>query len=134
MKAVAEGRLHVTAFNTGQVPAAVNAAGFVPLFCPADKDAKYAYEMEILVRADSPIQRPEDLKGKTIALVALSSNSGGKTPLVVLKDKFGLLPGHDYNYAFTGDHIRSVKELVNGRHDAVCVANDLLARAVATAR
>lgn len=128
--ALREGRLHVTAFNTGQVAAAVNTAGFVPLFCPADAEGKYAYEMRILVRQDSPIQKPEDLRGKVIGLVALSSNSGGKAPLVLLK-KSGLLPGRDYTYKFTGDHARSVKELVRGQYDAVCVASDLLARAVA---
>lgn len=131
-KALAEGRLHVTAFNTGQVPTAVNTAGFVPLFCPADKGGKYAYQMSILVRADSPIQKPEELRGKTIGLVALSSNSGGKAPLVLLKDKFSLLPGRDYKYTLTGDHVRSVKELLAGQHAAVCVANDLLARLVGT--
>lgn len=130
VRAVREGRLHVTAFNTGQVPTAVNTAGFVPLFCIADEAGRYAYEMEILVRADSPVQSPAELKGKTVGLTALSSNSGGKAPLVLLKEKFGLLPGRDYDYRFSGDHVRAVKELVGGKYDAVCVANDQLARAV----
>jgi phosphonate transport system substrate-binding protein len=130
VRAVREGRLHVTAFNTGQVPNAVNTAGFVPLFCIADKDGKYGLEMEILVRQDSPITRPEDLRSKTIGLTALSSNSGGKAPLVILKDKYGMLPGRDYKFTFTGDHVRAVRELVAGKHDAVCVANDQLARAI----
>jgi len=129
-KALAEGRLHITAFNTGQVSTAVNTAGFVPLFCPADKDGKYAYQMEILVPASSPLQKPEDLRGKTIGLVALSSNSGGKAPLVILKDKFGMLPGRDYKYTFTGDHVRAIKDVAAGRYEAVCVANDLLAQVV----
>jgi len=130
-RAVAEGRLHITAINTGQVSTAVNTAGFVPLFCPADKDGKFAYQMEILVPAGSPVQKPEDLRGKTVGLVALSSNSGGKAPLVIFKDKFGMLPGRDYKYTFTGDHVRAIKDVVAGRYDAVCVANDLLARTVA---
>ncbi|QJW95657.1 phosphate/phosphite/phosphonate ABC transporter substrate-binding protein [Frigoriglobus tundricola] len=131
LAAVRDGRLHVTAFNTGAVPGAVNTAGFVPLFAPADARGRFGYEMEILVRADSPIKTPADLKGKTVGFVALSSNSGAKAPLVALKDEFRLLPGRDYRYAMTGDHVRSVKELVAGRHDAVCVANDLVRRAEA---
>ena len=129
--AVRDGRLHVTAFNTGAVPTAVNTAGFVPLFAPADAQGKFGYEMEILVRADSPIQAPADLKGKTLGFVAMSSNSGAKAPMVVLKNEFHLAPGRDYQYAMTGDHVRSVKELIAGQHDAVCVANDLLHRAEA---
>jgi phosphonate transport system substrate-binding protein len=130
VRAVREGRLHVTAFNTGQVSNAVNTAGFVPLFCIADKDGKYGYEMEILVPAASPIKTPADLKDKTVTLTSLSSNSGGKAPLVILKEKFGLLPGRDYHIAFSGDHVRSVRELASGQREAVCVANDQIARAV----
>lgn len=127
--AVRAGKLHVTAFNTGAVPTAVAAAGFVPMFAPADKDGKYSYEMEILVRADAPITDPKGLTKKKIGFVALSSNSGAKAPLVTLSEKFEMFPGREYSFGFTGDHIRSVKELVAGNYDAVCVANDLLRRA-----
>jgi phosphonate transport system substrate-binding protein len=123
--------LHVTAFNTGSVPTAVSSAGFVPMFAPADKDGKFSYEMEILVRADAPIADAKGLRGKRIGFVALSSNSGAKAPLVLLRDKFELTPGRDYSFTVTGDHLRSVRELLAGKHDAVCVANDLLRRAEA---
>jgi len=129
LAAVREGKLHVTAFNTGSVPTAVSSAGFVPMFAPADKDGKFSYEMEILVRADSPIADAKGLRGKRIGFVALSSNSGAKAPLVALNEKFELSPGRDYSFGFTGDHVRSVKELVAGNYDAVCVANDLVRRA-----
>lgn len=131
LAAVREGRLHVTAFNTGAVPTAVNTAGFVPLFAPADAEGKFSYEMEILVRADSPAKAPADLKDKTVGFVALSSNSGAKAPMVALKEEFGMLPGRDYKYVIVGEHIRSVRELIEGKHDAACVANDLLRRAEA---
>lgn len=130
LAAVKEGKLHVTAVNTGLVATAVNTAGFVPLFAPADDKGQFSYEMEILVPAGSPAKTPADLKGKSFGFVSLSSNSGAKAPLVALKDKFGMLPGRDYKFVMTGDHIRGVKEMIAGKHDAVCVANDLLARAV----
>lgn len=129
MAAVREGRLHVTAFNTGAVSSAVNTAGFVPLFAPADKDGKYGYQMEVLVRTGAPEKSLQDLKGKKIGFVALSSNSGAKAPMVELKKQCGLLPGRDYKYGITGSHMLSVKELVGGKFDAVCVANDLLKQA-----
>lgn len=126
--AVRDGRLHVTAFNTGAVPTAVNTAGFVPLFAPADAQGNFAIHMVMLASADSSVAGPADLKGKRVGLVGLSSNSGGKAPMVDLKEKFGLLPGRDYKYAPTGDHRHSIKELIEGKHDAVCVASDLLRR------
>lgn len=131
LAALREGKLHITAINTGRVAFAVNTAGFVPLACPADIAGEFAYQMEILVPAASSAKSPADLKGKTIAFTSLSSNSGARAPLVILKDKFGMLPLRDYRYLTTGSHERSLKELAAGKHEAVCVANDLLARAVA---
>lgn len=131
LAALRDGTLHVTAFSTGEVPVAVNTAGFVPLASPADAQGKYSYEMEILVPAASGSRSPADLKGKTVAFTAMSSNSGAKAPLLILKDQFQLLPGRDYQHVVSGSHQRSIQGLAAGKYDAVCVANDLLAGAVA---
>ncbi len=131
LAALRDGRLHVTAFSTGQVPAAVNTAGFVPLACPADAAGKFSYEMELLVRPDSPVKTPADLRGKEVAFSTLSSNSGSRAPMKVLGDEFGLLPGRDYRYPITGDQLVSLKGLAAGKFDAVCVANDYFRRLVA---
>ena len=133
--ALKAGRLHVTAFSTGSVPAAVNRGGFVPLFCPGDAAGKFGYEMEIVVRADSPVQTPADLKGKKLAFVGMSSNSGAKAPIVLLKEEFGLTAGRDYDFGFTGSHGKSIREVqAAGGADAACVANDLLGAEVAAGR
>jgi phosphonate transport system substrate-binding protein len=131
LAALRDGTLHITAFSTGEVPMAVNTAGFVPLASPADAEGKYSYEMEILVPAASGCRSPADLRGKTVAFTTMSSNSGGRAPLLILKDQFHLLPGRDYNHVVTGSHQRSIKGLAEGKYEAVCVANDLLAGAVA---
>jgi phosphonate transport system substrate-binding protein len=134
--AVRDGHLHITAFNTGAVPLAVNTAGFHPLFVPADDQGHFDYQMQIIIPADSPISNPTGLKGKTIGLVALSSNSGGRAPLVLLKDKFSLLPGTDYQYVLTGHHTRSITDLAKGEanFDAACVASDILQQMIADKR
>jgi phosphonate transport system substrate-binding protein len=138
IQAVKEGRLHITAFNTGAVPLAVNAAGFHPLVAPANAEGKYDYQMQIIVPGSSPATKPEDLKGKTIAFVAMSSNSGGKAPLVLLREQCGMHPGRDYSYVMTGRHERSILELAAGRKepnfDAACVASDLLEQMLADQR
>jgi phosphonate transport system substrate-binding protein len=133
--ALKAGRVHVTAFATGSVPAAVNKGGFVPLFCPGDENGKFGYEMEIVVRADSPIQSPADLKGKKLAFVGMTSNSGAKAPIVLLKEEFGLTAGRDYDFGFTGSHGKSIREVqAAGGADAACVANDLLGAEVGAGR
>jgi len=131
LAALRDGTLHVTAFSTGEVPVAVNAAGFVPLASPADAEGKYSYEMEILVPAGSSCRSPADFKGKTVAFTVMSSNSGARAPLLILKDQFKLLPGRDYQHVMTGGHQRSIRGLAAGKYNAVCVANDMLASSVA---
>lgn len=126
-----EGKLHVTAFNTGAVPGAVCGGGFVPLFAPADAAGKFGYQALILVKSDGPAQTPADLKGKKVALVGLSSNSGGRAPIHALKEKFGMLPGRDYTFMPTGDHFAALADLLDGKADAACVASDLKDRAFA---
>jgi phosphonate transport system substrate-binding protein len=126
LQALREGKLHVTAFNTGSVPTAVNTAGFVPLYAPADKDGKTDIHMVVLVRTEAPAKELKDLRGKKVGFVALSSNSGAKAPLVAFKEA-GLLPSRDYTYGITGSHKLSIKDLLAGKFDAVCVADDVLA-------
>ena len=136
MEALRAHKLHVTAFNTGAVPEAVNTAGFVPLVAPADAAGVSSYVMEIVVPAGSPVTKPEELRGKTVGFVSLSSNSGARAPMYLLKDKFGLLPGRDYSYKLTGDHVASLGEVVYGNNEfaAVCVASDLKGRAAAAGK
>lgn len=139
LDAVREGKLHITAFNTGLVPGAVNTAGFVPMFCPADKDGKFTYVMEVIVPANSPVQKVSDLKSSSpdkpaIAFVAMSSNSGAKAPLVIFKEEFNMLPGpaREYEFRISGEHSKSIKGVADGKtYAAACVAGDILARMTA---
>jgi phosphonate transport system substrate-binding protein len=130
IKAVQEGRLHVTAFNTGYVPVAVNLAGFVPFCVMAGPDGSYSYEMEIIVPADSPIKTPADLKGHTMTFTDLGSNSGFKAPLVVLRDQFQLEPGIDYDVNVSHGHDRSIAGIAKKKFEAAAVANEILKRAI----
>jgi phosphonate transport system substrate-binding protein len=77
-EAMRAGRLHVTGFNTGSVPLAVNAVGFRPFAMMASLDGSFGYEMEIIVPADSDIQSIEDLRGRQLAFTSETSNSGFK--------------------------------------------------------
>jgi phosphonate transport system substrate-binding protein len=68
---------------------------------------------------------------REVAFSAMSSNSGSRAPMVVLNEEFHLMPGRDYSFVFTGDQLRSMKDLAAGKHDAICVANDYFARQLA---
>lgn len=131
VEAMRAGRLHVAGFNTGTVPLAVNCAGFVPFAMMASKeDGDYGYNMEIIVHADSPIQKIEDLRGRLVAFSAPTSNSGYKYPAWLLAEKFGLREGQDYRTTFSGRHDNSIIGVANRDYDAAPIANSVLNRMI----
>jgi phosphonate transport system substrate-binding protein len=128
IEAMRAGRLHVAGFNTGSNPLAVNCAGFVPFTIMASKEGVFGYEMEIITHADSPIRKIEDLRGKTLAFTAPTSNSGYKAPTALLKSEFKMEPDKDYKTAFSGKHDNSVLGVANKDYDAAAVANEVMFR------
>jgi phosphonate transport system substrate-binding protein len=134
LDALDKGRLHVTAFTTGQVVRAVNTAGFRPLVVPADQAGRFTYQVKVLVPANSKAEKVSDLKGKKLAVTALSSNSGAKAPFVEFHEKFQLFPTRDYSLEKVGRTDAALAALVKGDVDATCIASDLLAREEAAGR
>ena len=131
IEAMRAGRLHIAGFNTGSVPLAVNCAGFAPFAMMASKNDEFGYEMEIVVHADGPIQKIEDLRGKTVAFTDPNSNSGFKAPSAILKREFGLEAPRDFKTAFSGKHDNSIIGVANKDYDAGAIANAVLKRMVA---
>lgn len=131
IEAMRAGRLHVAGFNTGSNPLAVNCAGFVPFAMMASRDGAYGYQMEIIVQAEGPVQRIEDLKGRTIAFTAETSNSGFKAPSALLASQFNMQAGRDFQAAFSGRHDNSIIGVANRDYDAAAIANSVLTRMVA---
>lgn len=130
LEAMRAGRLHVTGFNTGSVPVAVNLCGFVPVTMMASEDGSYGYEMEIIVPKESAIRKPEDLKGRQLAFTSPTSNSGHKAPSVLLKSQFGLEADRDFSPVFSGKHDNSILGVANGDYEAAAVANSVLRRMI----
>ncbi len=128
LEAMRSGRLHVAGFNTGSNPIAVSCAGFVPFAMMAYNDGSFGYEMEIIVQADSEIQSPADIKGRTMAFTSPTSNSGFKAPSAILKGEFGLIAEQDFTPAFSGKHDNSILGVYNGDYEIAAIANSVLFR------
>jgi phosphonate transport system substrate-binding protein len=126
LKDLRDGKLQITALNTGNVPIGVCEAGFVPVAALGDSNGSSKYEMEIVVAADSPIKTVDDLRGHELTLTDPGSNSGYKAPLVLLKSDFGLMPGKDYGVRYSGGHQQSIRGLAHGTYEAIAIANDVL--------
>ena len=130
LEAMRSGRLHVAGFNTGSNPIAVSCAGFVPFAMHAKDDGSYGYEMEIIVKADSAIQSPSEIKGKTLAFTSPTSNSGFKAPSAILKGEFDLIADRDFTPTFSGKHDNSILGVYNGDYEIASVANSVLQRMI----
>jgi phosphonate transport system substrate-binding protein len=131
LQALRDGKLHVAGLNTGRVPIAVDACGFVPVaMLSGDNDVGGRTHTEIIVSSGSQIQDVRGLKGRELTLTVTGSNSGFKAPLVFLKE-FDLLPGRDYKIRYSGSHDQSIADIAGGQFEAAAVAADVLQRAVA---
>ena len=131
LAALRGGRLHVTAFSSGTVPAAVNQAGFAPLCTIGNEAGEFGYTMQFIVKADSAIKNLSGLREKNIAFVRPRSNSGCKAAMILLWENHGLQPERDYRWYYSYSHNESIRAVVAGSADAAPVASDVLARVVA---
>jgi phosphonate transport system substrate-binding protein len=130
LEAMRSGRLHVAGFNTGSNPIAVSCAGFVPFAMMAYQDGGFGYEMEIIVKADSKLQSPADIKGRTMAFTSPTSNSGFKAPSAILKGEFNLVADRDFKPAYSGKHDHSILGVYNGDYEIASIANSVLFRMI----
>ena len=130
IEAMRSGRLHVAGFNTGSNPLAVNCAGFVPFTIMASLDGHFGYEMEILTYPGSGIEKVEDIKGRTLAFTAPTSNSGFKAPSALLKAECGMVADRDFETTFSGKHDNSILGVANKDYDAASIANSVRDRMV----
>ncbi|MBM3733778.1 MAG: phosphate/phosphite/phosphonate ABC transporter substrate-binding protein [Acidimicrobiia bacterium] len=127
VEAMRSGKLHIAGFSTGPTGYAVNLAGYVPIAVKGDKDGFQGYHLALIVKKDSPFQKPADLKGKKVAHTSASSNSGNLAPRVLLP-KEGLVPDQDYKVIYSGKHDQSVLGVNSGDYDAAPVASDVFKR------
>jgi len=130
IEAMRSGRLHVSSFSTGAVGFAVNLAGAVPFVAMGNEKEIAGYQVWAIVKADSPYRTLGDLKGKKVAHVAPSSNSGNLAPRVYFPD-LGLIPDKDYKPLMSGGHDKSVLGVLSGDYDMAPIASDILERMIA---
>ncbi|HYE92418.1 MAG TPA: phosphate/phosphite/phosphonate ABC transporter substrate-binding protein [Terriglobales bacterium] len=130
IEAMRSGRLHISAYSTGSLVYAVNLAGAVPFAIMRDAKGPAGYHFVVMTQAKNDrINGVPDLKGKRVAHVSQTSNSGHQAP-VFFFSKLGVVPGKDYQIAFSGKHDNSALGVANGDYDAAVVADTVLQRMV----
>ena len=131
IEAMRAGRLHVSGFAAGTVQDAVNTGGFVPLAVMGTANGFVGYRMAIITYNGSGINKIDDLKGKNVAFVSESSNSGYSAPRAILYQNFKLLPNKDYLVSFSGKHDNSITGVYNHDYDAGAIADTVMQRMIA---
>jgi len=130
LKAIKEGQLHVTGLNSGAVPTAVDAAGFVPVCVVPGNEGAGVTSSSFIVPAASPMKTLEDIRGHYIAYTYPTSNSGFKAPILTLLEKSNLRPGKDYNIRYSQGHEQSIVGIAKKEYEVAAVASDMLQRAI----
>ncbi len=130
VEAMRSGRLHVAGISTGPTVFAVNLAGYVPIAIMAKKDGRFGYKLQLITHKDSDIKTVADLKGRRVAHVTPSSNSGNQAPRALFKS-MGVIPDKDYKVTYSGKHDNSIMGVANRDYDAAPVASSVLDRMAA---
>src|SRR5262245_20042550 len=129
IEAMRSGRLHVAGFSTGPTGFAVNLAGAVPFAAKGTEKGPHGYHLLSIVKENSPYRQLADLKGRRVAHVAPSSNSGHLAPLALYPPE-GLKPYEDYAPLMSGGHDKSALGVLSGEYDMAGVASDVYGRMV----
>ena len=126
VEAMRSGRLHVAGISTGPTCFGVNLAGYVPMAI-MNGPKGYGYKLQLITHKETNIKKMTDLKGRKIAHVTPSSNSGNQAPRALFKD-LGIVPDQDYKVLYSGKHDNSIMGVANKDYDAAPIASSVLDR------
>jgi len=127
VEAMRSGRLHVAGISTGPTVFGVNLAGYVPVAIMGKHDGKFGYRLQLITHKSTDIMKVSDMKGRKIAHVTPSSNSGNQAPRALFKS-LGVTPDKDYKVIYSGKHDNSIMGVANKDYDAAPIASSVLDR------
>ena len=127
VEAMRSGRLHVAGISTGPTVFGVNLAGYVPVAIMGKADGRFGYRLQLITHKSTNIKKVSDLKGRKVAHVTPSSNSGNQAPRALFK-AMGVVPDKDYKVIYSGKHDNSIMGVANKDYEAAPVASSVLDR------
>jgi phosphonate transport system substrate-binding protein len=112
------GNIHIAQYGPAAYARAyMNGAKIEPFGMQVNKDGTKGYYSVLWVRADSPYQKIEDLKGKNLGLVDPNSTSGNNVPRFAM-NKMGIKPNEFFaNVVYAGSHENAIIALQQGQVD-----------------
>ncbi len=120
IEGVKAGKIEIARFGPASYAKAwmVTGGKVVPMVGELDKNGNFGYHAVVVVRADSPYQNIDDLKGKKLAFADPNSTSGHQAPRFFMTEA-GYDPDAFFGETgFSGSHENSVMAVLNGTYDA----------------
>jgi len=117
IEAMVRGRLDLAYFGPLSYILAKSKANIEP-FAVLKKDGATTYKSIMITHADSDIDSPDDIAGKTMAYGDQASTSSHLIPKTILLEEAGLKAGEDYEQAFLGSHDAVARAVQNENADA----------------
>jgi len=114
-----EGTIHIGLYGAASFARAIIVGADVsPFGIEVNKDGSTGYYSVVYVKKDSPFQKLEDLKGKTLGLVDPNSTSGNNVPRFEM-NKLGIDPDKYFSkVVYAGTHENAAIGVAQGTFDA----------------
>ncbi len=130
VEAMASDKLDLAYFGGLTYAQAELRADVVPIVTEIDRETNTSkYYSAIIVRADSPYQKIEDLKGKTFAFGDVGSTSGSLYPRYML-DRAGFTDfTNPQQFIYTGGHDATLAAVINGSAQGGGIEKRIMERA-----
>lgn len=131
VRALGAGRIDLAYFSDLAYVLAERQVPIYPIVTEVDRETRSSkYYSAIITRADSPIQRVADIKGRTFAFGELNSTAGSLYPRVMLS-RAGLSGFDDPRFfLYTGSHEATAQAVLSGRAEAGGLERRVLTRLI----
>lgn len=116
------GETHIASYGSSSFARAISSGVKTTAFAAPVNNGGLGYYSVLYVKANSPYQRLDDLKGKTMVFVDPDSTSGNMVPRLTMH-KMGIQPESFFGrIEYAGSHDKAVLALANGNADVVANA------------
>jgi phosphonate transport system substrate-binding protein len=121
-----DGKITVLALHAADTPFIVNNFGFQPIAILGDGGAVNGNRLDIIVKPDSDITRPTDLRDHALVCTVPSSITGYRAAVALLLQNEGLRPNVDYTIIWSLGQKRSITGVAEKTYEAAAVSDDKL--------
>jgi len=123
---ISKNQITVLALHAADTPFLVNNFGFEPVAVLGADGGASGNHLDIIVRSDSPIASPSDLRTHAMVCTVPASITGYRAAVALLLQNQGLRPNVDYMITWSLGQKRSIMGVIKKQYEAAAVSDDKL--------